>query len=51
MEEKWEEFDEAIKPLRDWLCKHGDPHTKVIVDLFYARIVEDACGIPLSPPD
>lgn len=50
-DERQKEFDEAVKPLHEWLCKYGHPHMKVIVDQGGAEALEGICGVPLNPPD
>lgn len=37
---KFQEFKDAAKPLRDWVEKNCNPHTKVIVDNESAEIVQ-----------
>lgn len=51
MEEKWKEFDEAVKPLHDWICKYGHPHITVIVDQAHAEALEGIGSTVLNPPD
>lgn len=50
-EEMQDAFDEAVKPIHEWLLKYGHPHMKVIVDQAGAEAVEGVCGLPLDPPD
>lgn len=33
-------FKEAAKPLIEWLCNHGHPHMKVLVEPTGAELVE-----------
>ncbi len=46
-----DEFKEAIEPVHEFLEKYGDLHTSVIVELGFARIVQDLTGVPLKVPD
>ncbi len=46
-----EEFVEAVKPLHDWLCKYGCPHTVVIVQLDGAQAYDGMVATSLEVPD
>lgn len=40
-EYKRQEFEEAVKPIHDWLCKYGDPYTTVAVMQDRAKQLSD----------
>lgn len=42
------EFQEAVKPLAEWISKHGDPHVEIIVKQGYAEILQGHFGVPLQ---
>lgn len=45
------EFKDAVKPVHEWLCKHGHPHTVVIVDQEGAQFFEGVCAERFNIPD
>lgn len=49
--ERKKEFDEAVKPLHDWICKHGCPYTVVIVQMDGAQAYEGFVAAALEVPD
>lgn len=48
MDEKTNELYHAVKPLYDWLKKHGNPHTTIVVESHQVRVVEDVIGVPIE---
>lgn len=50
-EQKRQEFEEAVKPIHDWLCKYGDPYTTVAVMQDRATVHQEYMTIPLPVPD
>lgn len=49
--QKKQEFEEAIMPIHEWLCKYGDPYITVAVTQNRATIHHESISIPLSVPD
>ena len=49
--ERKKEFDEAVKPLHDWICKYGCPYTVVIVQMDGAQAYEGFVAAALEVPD
>lgn len=50
-ERKRQEFEEAVKPVHDWICKYGDPYVAVIVKQCGAQVFEGATAVELPVPD
>ena len=50
-EYKRKEFEEAVKPIHDWLCKYGDPYTTVAVMQDRATVHQEYMTIQLPVPD
>lgn len=50
-EQKRQEFEEAVKPIHDWLCKYGDPYTTVAVMQDRATVKQEYMTVPLPFPD
>lgn len=49
--EKFQELGELTRPVRDWLAKNGDPHTKIIVTYNRADLVRELVGVSFEIPD
>ena len=45
------EFKEAVVPIKAWLDKYGCPHTSVIIEHDFAKVVNDELGVPLKVLD
>ena len=48
------DFDTLEKlalPLYEWLQDNYDPHTSIVIDSGFIRIVQDKCGMPLPIRD
>lgn len=41
-----ESFEEAAKPLMEWMLKHSDPHSIAIVDNMNAMLMNGRFGVP-----
>lgn len=54
-DEKWKiqkhEFEAAVKPIHEWLCKYGDPYTTVAVMQDRATVHQEEMTTPLPVPD
>lgn len=50
-EQKRKEFEEAVKPMHDWLCKYGHPHMVVVVEQAGAQVYEGIAGKTMGVPD
>lgn len=50
-EKRKDEFDEAVKPLYEWLCKYGHPHMVVVVQQDRVDVYEGIEGAPLPIVD
>lgn len=50
-EQNRQEFEEAVKPIHDWLCKYGDPYTTVAVMQDRATVHQEYMTTPLPVPD
>ena len=48
---KHSELQEAAQPLHQMLCDYGDPHTTVIIEQGFVRVVQDELGAPLQVPN
>lgn len=46
--EKFKEFERLVTPLYKWLQDNYDPHTSIIIECGYAKIVVDTMGIPME---
>lgn len=46
--EQIKEFEEAAKPLVEWLCENGHPHMKAIVEPSGAELVEGQCLVKIE---
>jgi len=51
MDSKFEELKQAVQPVLDFLYKYGDPHTTVIVEMGFVKVVQDKMGTPLEIRD
>lgn len=49
--EKFDELKNAVQPILDFLYKYGDPHTTVIVEMGFVKVVQDKMGTPLEIRD
>ena len=49
--EKMEEFKSLCKPINVWLQKNYHPHTTIIIESGFAKIVEDTMGVPFEVLD
>ena len=45
------EFTDLCKPLNEWLQDNFDLHTSIILEVGYAKIVQDQMGVPLEVRD
>lgn len=36
--EQKDKFRKLVKPLIKWLCKNGDPHTQIVIEMDSARV-------------
>jgi len=45
------EFEKAVKPIHDWICKYGDPYTAVVVMQDRATVHQEYMITPLPVPD
>ena len=50
-EQRGREFEEAVKPLHEWLCKYGNPHMIVTVQQDGAQAYEGIVAASLPIPD
>ena len=50
-EQARKEFQDAIMPLHEWLCKYGHPHMVVIVQQDGAQAYSGVVAKPLPVPD
>lgn len=50
-EEQRRELEEAVKPVCEWLCKHGDPYMTVVVTQDRATVHQEYMSTPLLIPD
>lgn len=42
------EFEELAKPISEFIIKHYDPHTTVIITDGHAKVVRDDIGVPIE---
>lgn len=42
--EQRKSFEEAARPLIQWLCENGHAHNKALVTITGAELLEDVCG-------
>ena len=45
--EKIKEIEEITKPIVEYLKKNYNPHTSIIIDREYIRVVSDEVSIPI----
>jgi len=48
---EFEELKTAVQPVLDFLYKYGDPHTSLIIEMGFVKIVQDKMGVPLEIRD
>ena len=48
---KFEELKRAAQPILDFLYKYGNPHTQVIVEMGFVKVVQEEMGTPLEIRD
>ena len=49
--DKFKEFEKLVTPLYEWLQDNYNPHTSIIIECGFAKIVQDTMGIPLGVRD
>lgn len=49
--EKLNELEKLALPLYDWLQDNYSPHTTIIIECGFIRVVESICGVPLPVRD
>lgn len=45
---KLKEFEELVKPIHAWLVENHNPHTMIIIDWDFAKVISEECGVPLE---
>lgn len=43
---KFSAFEEAVKPIQEWLKEHGKSYSVVLIDAGKARLLEGAISVP-----
>lgn len=48
VDRKLNELEELAKPISEFIIKHYDPHTTVIITDSHAKVVRDDIGVPIE---